>query len=101
MGVMFFPLLDLEDDFRIIAAFLLLCCSLFAFSWTIMSLIKLPLSTATFWYSKAEVTSAGDLLVYGVCGGVTSRDSSKTGAKSSSSEMMKEVDLEALYPHEG
>lgn len=34
----------------------------------------------------------------GVCGGVTSRDSSNTGAKSSSSEMMKEVDSEALRP---
>jgi hypothetical protein len=64
--------------------------SFFAFSSATNCLINDPLST-TIWHKQDG--EAGDLLKLGVAGGVQScSTSSKTIGKSSSSEMMKEVD---------
>ena len=63
-------------------------------------LIKLPVS-ATTRGSYRHVGLAGERLAFGVWGGVQSLESSsKTEGKSSSSEMMKEVDCPALRPIE-
>jgi hypothetical protein len=67
--------------------------SFFAFSCAINSLISVPLST-TIRASHIIFGDAGDRLEFGVVGGVQSLSaSSKTDGKSSSSEMMKDVEL--------
>jgi hypothetical protein len=67
--------------------------SLFVFSCAINSLINDPLSTTISHILDGD---AGDRPEFGVAGGVQSRSaSSKTRGKSSSSEMMKELDRES------
>lgn len=78
------PLLDFLDDELLRRR----RCSFFAFSSAISWRISAPFSTTISHNIEGE---AGDLLECGVVGGVQSC-SSKTSGKSSSSEMMKELD---------
>jgi hypothetical protein len=86
MGLM--CLLLLLDFFELVLFRLLR--SFFVFSCAISSLINDPLSTTISHILDGD---AGDLLEFGVAGGVQSRSaSSNTSGKSSSSEMMKELE---------